>query len=60
MGGIHWTSVIVKGNKSYFDISGGTPDEFLQNQLPEPIIYQFYKIQNINARLRGSYCLYFL
>ena len=60
MGGSHWTSFIVKDNKSYyFDSFGGQPDKFLLNQLPKPIIYQNYKIQDINSILCGSYCLYF-
>ena len=60
MGGSHWTCFIVKGNKLfYFDSFGGQPDNFLQNKLPKPIIYHNYKIQDINSRLSGSYCLYF-
>ena len=60
-GGTHWTCFIVKDNKSYyFDSFGGAPDKFLINQLPKPIIYHTYKIQDINSRLCGSYCLYFL
>ena len=59
-GGTHWTAFYVKNNKSfYFDSFGGQPDKFLLNQLPKPIIYQNYKIQNINSKLCGSYCLYF-
>ena len=59
-GGTHWTCFIVKDNKSnYFDSFGGAPDKFLLNQLPKPIIYHNYKIQDINSRLCGSYCLYF-
>ena len=57
-GGSHWTGFIVKDNKSYyFDSFGGQPDTFLLNQLP--IIYHNYKIQDINSKLCGSYCLYF-
>ena len=60
MGGTHWTCFIVKDNKSfYFDSFGGQPDKFLIKQLPKPIIYHNYKIQDINSRLCGSYCLYF-
>ena len=60
MGGSHWTCFIVKDKKSYyFDSFGGQPDNFLLNQLPKPIIYHNYKIQGINSRLCGSYCLYF-
>ena len=60
MGGSHWTCFIVKDNKSYyFDSFGGTPDKFLLNHLAKPIIYHNYKIQDINSKLCGSYCLYF-
>ena len=59
-GGTHWVCFILKNNKSYyFDSFGGSPDKFLLNQLPKPIIYHNYKIQDINSRLCGSYCLYF-
>ena len=59
-GGTHWTCFIVKDNKSfYFDSFGGHPDKFLLKQLPKPIIYHNYKIQDINSKLCGSYCLYF-
>ena len=60
-GGTHWTCFIVKDNKSfYFDSFGGQPDEFLVNQLRKPTIYHIYKIQDINSKLCGSYCLYYL
>ena len=60
MGGSHWKCFIVKDNKSYyFDSFGGQPDKFLLNQLPKPIIYHNYKIQNINSKLCGSYTLFF-
>ena len=59
-GGSHWTCFIVKDNKSYyFDSFVGQPDTFLLNQLPKPIIYHNYKIQDKNSYLGGSYCLYF-
>ena len=59
-GGSHWTCFIVKDKKSYFfDSFGGAPDRFLLNQLPKPIIYHNYKIQDINSQLCGSYSLYF-
>ena len=59
-GGSHWTCFIVKDNKSYhFDSIGGALDKFLLNQLPKPIIHHNYKIQDINSKLCGSYCLYF-
>ena len=60
MGGSHWTCFIVKDNKSYyFDSFGGQPDKFLLKQLPKPIKYHNYKIQDISSKLCGSYCLYF-
>ena len=60
MGGAHLTCYYIKDNKSYyFDSFGGTPDKFLLNQLPKPIIYHNYKRQYINSNLCGSYCLYF-
>ena len=59
-GGTNWTCFIVKDKKScYFDSFGGAPDKFLSNQLPKPIIYHNYKIQDIYSNLCGSYCLYF-
>ena len=59
-GGTHWTCFIVKDNKSYyFDPFGGQSDKFLLNQLQKTIIYHIYKIQDINSKLCGSYCLYF-
>ena len=60
MGGSHWVCFIIKDKKSYyFDSFGGSPDKFLFKQLPKPIIYHNYKIQNINSMLCGSFCLYF-
>ena len=59
-GGTHWTCFIAKDNKSYyFDSFGVQSDKFLLNQLPKPIKYHKYKIQDINSKLCGSYCLYF-
>ena len=59
-GGTHWCAFYVKDKKSYyFDSFGGAPDKFLLNQLPKPIIYHKYKIQDINSKLCGPYCLYF-
>ena len=59
-GGTHSTCFIVKDNKShYFDSFGVQPDKFLLKQLPKPILYHNYKIQDINSKLCGSYCLYF-
>ena len=60
MGGTHWVCFIIKDKKLYyFDSFGGNPDKFLLKQLPKPIIYHKYKIQDIYSRLCGSYCLYF-
>ena len=60
LNGTQWTCIIVKDKKSfYFDSFGGQPDKFLLKQLPKPIIYHNYKIQDINSQLCGSYCLYF-
>ena len=59
-GGTHWTCFIVKDNKScYFDSFGGQPDKIQLNQLPKPIIYHFYKTQDMYSKICGSYCLYF-
>ena len=53
-GGAHWTCFIVKDNKTfYYDSFGGQPDNFLVNQLPKPIIYHNYKIQDIISELCG-------
>ena len=57
-GGTHWCAFYIKNNKSYyFDSFGVQPDKFLLQQLTKPIIYHNYKIQDINSRLCGSYCL---
>ena len=49
--GSHWTCFYIEGNKLYyFDSFGGQPDNFLLNQLPKPIMYHKYKIQDINSR----------
>ena len=54
MGGSHWTCFIVKDNKSYyFDSFGGHPDQYLLNQLPNPIKNHNYKLQDINSKLCG-------
>ena len=58
MGGSHCTCYIVKDNKSYFDDSfGGQPDKFLLNELSKLKTYHNYKIQEVNSKLRCSYCL---
>ena len=60
MGGTHWVCFYVKDKKSiFFDSFVGQRDKCLVNQLPKPIIYHTYKIQDINIRLCGSYCLFF-
>ena len=60
MGGSHWICFIVKDNKSfYYDSFDDQPDKFLLKQLPKPIIYHNFKIQDIYSKLCGSYCLYF-
>ena len=59
-GDTHWTCFLKKDNKSYyFDSFGGQPDKLLLTQLPKPIIFHKYKIQDINSKLCGTYCLYF-
>ena len=59
-GGTLWTCFIVKYNKSYYyDPYEGAPDKFLLKQLPKPILYHNYKIQDIYSKLCGSCCLYF-
>ena len=61
MGRTYWTCFIIKHNKSYyFESFGGEPDKFLLNHLPKPIIYHNCKFQEINSRLCGLYCLYFI
>ena len=58
-GGIHCCAFCVRNNKSfYFDSFGFQPDKFLLNHLPKPKIYHNYKIQDINSKSCGSYCLY--
>ena len=60
MGCSLWTCFIVRDYKSFYFVSfGGTPDQFLLNQLPEPKINHNYKIQDINSKSCGSYCFYF-
>ena len=59
-GGTHLNCFYIEENKSYcFDSFGGQPDEFLQNQLYKPIMNLNFKLQDINSKLCGSYCLYF-
>ena len=58
MSGSHWVCFILKDNKSFhIDSFGGQPDKFVLTQLPKPIIYHNYKIQDINSNFCGSYCL---
>ena len=58
--GTHWTCFLKKkDNKSYyFDSFGGQPDKLLLSQLPKPITYHNFKIQDVHSNLCGSYCLY--
>ena len=59
-GGTYWTCFIVEDNKSfYFESFGGQQDKIFLEQLPKPLIYHNYKIQDINSKLWGSYSLYF-
>ena len=59
-GGSHWTAFYVENKKSYhFHSIGGQPDKFSLKQSPETILYHNYKIQDINSKLCGSYCLHF-
>ena len=59
MMGTHWTCFIIKENKSfYFDSFGGQPDKFLLNQLPKPIIYHNYKIQDYVAHTAYTFSIY--
>ena len=58
-GGSYWTCFIIKDEKSfYYDSFGGQPDEFLLNELPKPLIYHNYKMQDIISKLCDSCCLY--
>ena len=58
--GTHWTCFLVKDNKSYYsDSFGGQLVKGLLNQLPKPIVYPNYKIQDINYNICGSFCFYF-
>ena len=60
MGGTHCVCFIVNYNTSYqFDSFGGGPYIFLLKQIPKPIKYHEYIIQDINLSLCGSFCLYF-
>ena len=60
LGGTHWCAFYVEDKRSYyFDPFGGAPNKFPFKQLPKPILYHNYKIQDINSKLCGSHCLYF-
>ena len=58
-GGTPWTCLKKDNKPNYFINFGGQPDKSLLNQLPKPIKYHHYKIQDIYSKLCGSYCLYF-
>ena len=45
-GGTHW--VAFEGS-SYFDSFGGPPDQWLIKQLPKPILYHNYIIQDFES-----------
>ena len=58
-GGTNWTFFIVKGKKSFCLVGfGGQPGKVLLSQLPKPILYSIYKIQDINSKLSSSNCLF--
>ena len=53
-GGTHWICFIVKDIKSfYIDWIGGQSDKFLLNQVPKPMMYPNYKIQDFYSNLCG-------
>ena len=59
-GGVHWTCSLIKDNERfYFDSYRGSPDKFVLKQITKLISYNKYKIQELNSRLCGRYCLYF-
>ena len=59
-GGTQWTCFIKKITTHItFNSFGGQADKLLLNQLAQPMTYHNYKIQDINSKLSGSYCLYF-
>ena len=56
MGGTHWCVVYVRNNKCFYrDNFGGQPDKFSLNELPKPLLYHNYKIQDINSNICASY-----
>ena len=60
MGRTHSTCFIKKDNKSqYYDSFGFQFDKFPLKRLPKLMVYHNYKIQDINSKFCGSYCLYF-
>ena len=51
-GGSDCVCFLVKDNKSYyFNSFDGQPDKFLLNQLPKPVFYHNYRIQQIISKL---------
>ena len=46
-GGTHWCCFSKRNKPYYFELFGGQPDTFLLNQLPKPIMYHIYEIQDI-------------
>ena len=56
----HCCAFYNKNNKSfYFDSFSFQPCKLLLNQLPKPILYHNYKIQDVNSKICGSYYSYF-
>ena len=51
---------IIKNNQSYYfdSFGGGSPDKFLLQQLPKPIIYHNFKIQHINSQCYAVVIVY--
>ena len=50
--GFHWKAFHLKNNNSFFfDSFGGQPEEFLVQQLPKPITYHNYEIQDIRKKI---------
>ena len=50
LGGTHWTFFPVKANKSYYFLSFGvSADKYLLHHLPKPVIFDNFKVQNIEV-----------
>ena len=59
-GGTHWTCFYIKNKKSYYfdSVLEVAPGKFLLKQLPKPIIYHNFKIQNINSQCYVAHIVY--